>query len=232
MLLAQHARGEAGRIVTRQHRHGGLNHDRPVVKFGRDEMHRRAMHFAARRECARVRVETGKRWQQRWMNVDQASGIMLHKGGREDAHEAGQHNQIRRMCVDHLHQRGVERLARGIVAMWQSQRSDAARARRVEAFGVGAIADDCGDPGVQPAGVLGRQQRLQVAAAPGDQDDQLFDRRPHGVRNSVFHSVLEDDFGAFFTGRIVPFHSRTTPVARLQLAIIQRFAWRILPPQC
>ena len=173
MLLRQHARGEAFGVVVRQHRHGGLDHDRAVVELSGHKMHRCTVQLAARSERALVGVQTRKGRQQRGVNVEQAAIVVAYKRGRENAHETGQHHEIRRVGINRGDQRGVEGFARGVVAVRQGKRRHATCTRGGEAVGLCAIADHSGNPGGELIGVLGSEQGFHVAAASGDQDDQL-----------------------------------------------------------
>src|SRR5687767_9404470 len=117
MLLLQHARGERRRIIVRAHAHRRLDHDRPVVELRSDEMHRAAMHLDAGLKRALVRVQSGKRRQERRMNVEQALAVARHERRGKDAHEAGERHYARRAAVNLGGERGVEGFARGMRAM-------------------------------------------------------------------------------------------------------------------
>ena len=82
-----------------------------------------ARHPAAGFDGAAVRVQARKGRQQRRMDVEQPSGVARHEARREDAHEAGQHHQRRRMRIDRIGQRRIESLARGEVLVRRPPRS-------------------------------------------------------------------------------------------------------------
>ena len=50
-------------------------------------------YLAARVQSPLMRVQTGKSRQQRWMNVEQSTGVTADKTGCQNAHETGQHHQ-------------------------------------------------------------------------------------------------------------------------------------------
>ena len=64
VFLGKHPRGERIFIVTRQHRHRGLDDDRAVIQLRRDEMHRAAVHTHAGVQRLAVGVQSGERRQQ------------------------------------------------------------------------------------------------------------------------------------------------------------------------
>ena len=74
MLLDQDARRQRLDGVVVQHRHRRLQHDRPGVEIRVHQMHRRAGDAHAVLERLALRVEAGKRRQQRRMDVEDAIG--------------------------------------------------------------------------------------------------------------------------------------------------------------
>ena len=121
-----------------------------------------------------MRIQPRESRQQRGVDVQQAAAIARHEAGRQHAHEAGQHDQRRLMRVDCLRQRGFEGLARIELRVRHHRRRHAVGARDLQAPRFAPVAHDgCRlDPVGVPALVPSRpQDRLQVAAAPGDQAD-------------------------------------------------------------
>ena len=63
-------------------------------------MHRAAVDAHAGFERAVVRVEAGKRGQQRWMDIDEPAAVARNEAVRQYPHEARQHDEIRPVAVD------------------------------------------------------------------------------------------------------------------------------------
>jgi uncharacterized protein YceH (UPF0502 family) len=178
VFLRQDAGGQCVCGVTGQHRHHGLRQNSAMVQLRRHLVHRRARHLAPCVNGALVGMHAGKRRQQRRVDIEQPAGIMLRKAGREDAHEARQHHQLRRMQVNPRHQCRVKGLARRKVAVGQQV------GRKVQAFGqrqalsVGAVADHGGNP--QAALFLpgffvgGPGNGGHIGAATRNQDHDIF----------------------------------------------------------
>ena len=74
-------------------------------------MHRRAVLRRARRDGARVRVETLEGRQQRRMDVEQPSIPLPHEPWRQKPHEARQADQLDLVRLQFILQRALERLA-------------------------------------------------------------------------------------------------------------------------
>ena len=131
VLGREHARGQRRLVVAGQHRHHGLGHDRAVIQLGADEMHRGASHLAAFLDRPAMRVQAGERGQQRRVDVEHAALVARHEFRRQDAHEAGQHDQVGRVAVDGLGQRRVERGAVGEGLVVEHRGGDAAAPGRI-----------------------------------------------------------------------------------------------------
>jgi hypothetical protein len=113
VLGGQHARGQRARR-RRQHRHGRLHHDGPVVQLGRHEVHRGAGQLAARLQCPAVRVQAREGRQQRGVDVEQPPFVARTKAAprmRMKPASTTRSGAWRRSP----RQRGVEGLARGRV---------------------------------------------------------------------------------------------------------------------
>lgn len=104
------------------------------------------------------------------MDVDQSAVIARHKPRREDAHESGQRDKIGMESVDKVGKRGIETVAIRIVAVLDDGGRNAMRLRDLQPAGIRAIADHCRDVAWQ----TGFQQCLQVAAAAGNEDNDVF----------------------------------------------------------
>jgi hypothetical protein len=127
VLLRQHAPAQAGLVVAGPHRHRRLGDDRPAVERRRNEVHAAAVQPHAGRQRLGVGPDAGKGRQQRGMDVQQAAFEAAHEALAEDAHEAGEQHQVRRVALDLGRQRGIELLARGEAAMVDDDGGDAAR---------------------------------------------------------------------------------------------------------
>src|SRR4051812_31974569 len=77
-----------------------LNHDGTVVELRGDEVHGAAVSLHACVERPLVRIEPRECWKQRWMNVEQPTGVALDELRCEDAHESSQCHQPRRKKID------------------------------------------------------------------------------------------------------------------------------------
>ena len=135
MLLDEDPRRQRLDRVIVEHRHGGLQDDRTVVELGCHQMHGRARDAHAVFERLPLRVESGKRRQQRRMDIQDAVREGLEQRSAHQTHEAGQADQIDGSV------RGADRRARvvgvavGIVARVevdrQAGRRDDSGAQRI-----------------------------------------------------------------------------------------------------
>jgi hypothetical protein len=86
--------------------------------------------------------------------------------------KAGEQHEARREALDFRAKRRFERLAAREGAMLDHARSYATGRGELEALGIRAVADHAAHR------QTGLEQRLQVAAAPGNQRDDQVSRRP------------------------------------------------------
>src|SRR5580765_7363871 len=180
VLLLQHARSERPFGVLSTYRHGGLDDDRTVSDLRRDEMHRAAVKLHAFLERAAVRVESGKRGKQGRMDVDYPARVAPHDIGAENAHEPREDDQIGRMPVDRVRERGLEGLARGKLPVVDHLGRNTRLLPQLQSRRVGPIADHGGDfRGKTCAG-----DRPEVATSAGNEDDELLHAAilPSGLR--------------------------------------------------
>jgi hypothetical protein len=184
VLGGQHAVGQGLGIVVGSQRHHRLQHDRPMVQFGCDEVHRGAAQLAAGLDGALVRVQPREGRQQRRVDVEQPALEAAHEALAEDAHEAGQHQQVRGEGIDGPGQRVVESLARGEVLVRHDRSGDAVRGRKAQAGGVGAVGDHRHHACRPALGRTALHDRLHVGAASGDQDHDGLHRRQCSQRPS------------------------------------------------
>src|SRR5271169_6106881 len=94
MLGGKDARRQAPLVVIRVHRYHGLGDDRPGVDFGTHKMHRTTGKAHASSQRLALRMKPGERRQQRGMDIDHTIAPSFDKAGIEDAHEAGEANQL------------------------------------------------------------------------------------------------------------------------------------------
>ena len=127
MLERQQTRRKRGRCVAGFDREFDLRDDRAAVELRRDEMHARAVHRIAGRDRALVRLESAIFRQQRRMDVDRAADPWRKHAGIENAHEAREHDEIRRVRGDAREEIGIEARAIGIAARIERERRDAGR---------------------------------------------------------------------------------------------------------
>jgi hypothetical protein len=127
MLDRQHARGERGFVVVIADRQRSLCHDRTAIDFGSHQMDGAPVDAHAVGEHPPVRVDTGIRRQKRRVNVEQPPGITRDKRRRQNAHEAGEDDQIWLLAIDGAAQRALELGALGERAMIDDRRCDAGR---------------------------------------------------------------------------------------------------------
>ena len=99
MLLGEDAGRKRFGGVAVLDRHDGLRDDGAGVEKFVDEMHRAAAEFHAVFERLALRFQAGKRGQQRRVNIQDASAIGGDEIGREQAHEAGQADQVHARVV-------------------------------------------------------------------------------------------------------------------------------------
>ena len=107
------------------------------------------------------------------MDIEQAAFVATDKTRCQDAHEAGEHNEIRRKLVDAFGQCGVEGFATGEALVVDEMGGNTGPLGSFETERLRAVADHGGDIDRQRAGVAGGDQRLHVGTATGDQDDDI-----------------------------------------------------------
>ena len=139
-----------------------------------DEMHRAAVNSDPVGKRAGVRVEAGIRRQKRGMDVDHPPCVSIDECFRQNAHETGKDDQVRRMYVDGCRERIFERIAVGIRSMVDRHRRYGAIGGDRQARRVGPVADDGHDLAGDLAVANRVEYRGHVRAAAGDQDDQPF----------------------------------------------------------
>ena len=187
MLFNQHALLKRLFSIVFQHRHHRLRHDRTVIQRGGDEMYGRSMHLDSGRQRLPMRCHAWKTRQQRRMDIEHASSIMLDACCRQNTHESGQHNQIRRKTINHGAQRSVELFAIRIVFISHDSRCNSMAGGKLQTFSVGAVANHGGDAGGPLFGLGSAQNSFHVAATTGDQDNNA----SHGAHCTRCNAIFE-----------------------------------------
>src|SRR5260364_127648 len=106
------------------------------------------------------------------MDIEKALRIARDERRREYAHKARQHNEIRRESVNRLHQRRFKLGAR-MRARLNDDRSDALRRGKSQPRRIRAIRNDGLDARRPLFLRAGAHQRLHIAAASGNEDDEI-----------------------------------------------------------
>jgi hypothetical protein len=76
------------------------------------------------------------------MNVEQSSRVTRGELRRQDPHETGEHDELRRQAIDRRGKRLVERRARGMLAMCNGHGLDLVCSRELETRRSALIAND------------------------------------------------------------------------------------------
>lgn len=197
MFQRQHPLCERlGRIV-RAYRHGALRDDRTVVQHRGDEMHGTAVHANPGGQRLGVRVQAGKRGQQRRVDVNQSPGIAVDENRGQHPHEPRQYDEIRLMQVNLRGQRGIESVAAGMVAVMDDCRRNAVLVGPVQSSGVGTAGDDRGDIGGPTFLAAGTHDFNHIATPARNEKNQPAPAgRPGGAGRGRRRSVrLRQDAG-------------------------------------
>ncbi len=108
MLCLLNARVEGFRCVSGEDRHFGLADDFTCVHARVHEMHRAASYFDASRESLFPCFQAGKGWQKRGMDIDNAAREGFEKWSFDEAHVAGEDDQLCAGCLEFLDQLGLD----------------------------------------------------------------------------------------------------------------------------
>ena len=174
MFDFQHTRGQGVGGVGIVYGHGALGDDGAAIELGGNEVHGAAREAAAFVDGALVGVQAGEGRQQRGMDVDEAALIMRAKFAREDFQVACEQHEVGPILLGDFEHGAVEIGAAGEIAGAASEGGDALGGGPLEPGGVGVVGEHGGDA---DAGDIGLNHGLHVAAAAGDEDDDVF----HGV---------------------------------------------------
>lgn len=174
VLLDQYTRGQLVFVVIGQYRNDRLGDDRAVVELACHKMHRRAVHAHACGQRLGMGIQTRKRRQKRRMDVHQPALIPIDKTGRKDTHETREYHDIRSMGIDARSQRHVKLGALRISAVIDALGRNIVFAGESQTLGIGPVADDRNNPRGPSFQRTGIDDRLHIAAAAGNQDDDVF----------------------------------------------------------
>ena len=112
------------------------------------------------------------------MNVEHAPFEAVREDGRQNAHEAREHHEVGLVGGDEVAQGLVELFARGEGLVIKRHGFDAVIAGRDEALGFGTVRNHGADIGADRFGPAFRagalENRLEIAAAAGNQNDDVF----------------------------------------------------------
>ena len=157
-------------VVAGEDRDALAHDDRAAVDALVDDDDARAGLGRAGGERVAHGVRAGELGQVGGVGVDEVRRERADDTGRQQAHEAGEHDEVGRVLPDAVQQRGAPRLAVGEVAGGDDEGRDAEALRVGETrrIPVGPDGDDArGEAGL----VRGREQREQVGAGPGDEHE-------------------------------------------------------------
>src|SRR5690554_462968 len=110
--------------------------------------------------------------QQRGVDIEQTVTVVVHKGGRKDAHKASQYHGVRLEAIQLINHRLIKVIAAGVVAMIQRHRWNACPYGVIESTGIGLVAEHHRYFCWQGAGRNSSNNGLQVRAFAADQDGQ------------------------------------------------------------
>src|SRR6185437_11517886 len=114
--------------------------------------------------------------QQRRVDVQHPSRVALHEIGAQNAHEAGEHDEIGLARVDRFAERGIEGGARRECAMVDDRGCNAVSLGMREPRRIRAIADDVRDRALELGHIRRIDQRSEIRSAPGDENGDSRER--------------------------------------------------------
>ena len=179
---------------------GALEDHGAGVDAGVDEVHRHAKHPHPVCERLLDRVQTGKRGQQRGMDVDHGPREPRQEPLRQQRHVTGEHDQAHTARLEPVREGFVAGRAIGVIGAREHLRGDTARGGPLQRRGPGERRRDRHDPGL--VSVDGVEQRLQVRARAGHEhgDRQLLLGRRlvgHGADDSCDSNHRERSGSSF-----------------------------------
>lgn len=143
-----------------------------MVELGRDRMHCGPMESTTIGQHPGVGVEAFVGGQQRGVDVEQPASKGLAEWGGENAHEAGEHDEVGRMGLDGLGQCVIESLTRRKSLVIDDLGMNASRLCHGQALSLGTVGDHRSHIDGPTPCIERIQDGHHVAAASGDEHDQ------------------------------------------------------------
>src|SRR5688572_4641038 len=169
MLLDEDPRRQCLLRIVVTHRHRALHNDGTRVEIGRDEVHGDSAHFDTVLERLLRRVKSRKRWEKGGVDVEHRVGKGVNERRADFPHETCETYERDVPLTQLAHQRAIVVGSRRPPAMTHGQRLDPYETRALEPAGVLLVGNDDCNGGVEPALGDGIKDRLQIAAAAGDE---------------------------------------------------------------
>ena len=118
------------------------------------------------------------------MDVEHGVRELVQQAGTNQSHEARETDKLNAARLELPCERGVVLISRRKVAMADDQRLDSGGPSPVYPGSIRPIRNDDGNPGPELTARTGIDERLQVAAAAGDQhaENAAWELTPNGVR--------------------------------------------------
>jgi hypothetical protein len=165
VFLDQNPRRQRVSRVVIQHRNGALHDNRPAVQLRGDQMNGHTTGLHAMLNCLTLSVDPGKRWKQRWVNVQNRIGERFEERQADEAHIPCEAYEADVACAKLPNDGSIVLIARGNGAVRKANRVNAGEASALEPGGILAIGNDDGDCRVEAAVTRGVDERLQIASA-------------------------------------------------------------------
>ncbi len=172
MLLDEDSCRQRLHRVGIEHRHGGLKHDWAAIELRRHQMHGRAAHAHAVLQRLPLRVEPRKRGQQRRVNVEDAIRERLEQRRADAPHETGETDEADIAIVQEPDDHAIVIVASGVITRPEIHGFDPGRPRARKTVGFRPIGDHNRDRRVEFRAGRRIDDRLEVAAAPGDENGE------------------------------------------------------------
>ena len=170
VLFQEDSGGQGVAVVLVEDGDGALEDDDAVVEMLIDEVDGAAGDFRAVVEGLLLGVEAGKGWQKGGVNVEDPVGEGGDELRRQEAHIAGEADEVDLMVLKAADDFGVV-FGAGAAFGDEERGGDAERAGRFEAWGIGYVGDDDGDPRAgQAALVDGAVDGEEVRAPAGEKN--------------------------------------------------------------
>ncbi len=173
MFLDEDPGRQAFHRITVEHGNRSLPNNWTAVQLAGDEMHGGAAHLDPVLEGLPLRLQARKRRQQRRMDVENGRGKRVEQDGTNQTHEPGKTHQPHVARAQRVDQRPIVVVAGREVVVRQTERVDSRLARAREAGRVRSVRNHDSYPRVQAPASDCVDNRLQVAAAAGDENAEI-----------------------------------------------------------